>query len=72
MNKRKLFNGGYVGLLMLLFGVAVIAFLIVRTDLFSGQSDGKGMLQQGVDAVSEAEAVKAKLEQNNQLLPEFE
>ncbi len=67
-NKRILKNGGYVGLLMLLIGVAIVAFLIVRTDLFTGQKgeqDGKNMIEQGQDDINKAKAVKDLVEQNS-------
>lgn len=59
-------NGGYIGLLMLLIGVALIIFFIVRTDLFSGQKDGKNMIEQGTDAVEETNEVKHLIEKNYQ------
>jgi hypothetical protein len=62
---NKKYNGGYIGLLMLLIGVAIVALLIVRTDLFSGQKDGKNMIEQGSDAVDEVERVKDLIEQNS-------
>lgn len=64
-NKRYLKNGGYVGLLMLLIGVAIIAFLIVRTDLFTGQKEGKNMIEQGQDNINKAKAAKDMIEQNS-------
>jgi hypothetical protein len=64
-NKRYLKNGGYVGLLMLLIGVAIITFLIVRTDLFTGQKDSKNMIEQGQDDINKAKAVKSMVEQNS-------
>jgi hypothetical protein len=65
MEKVKNLKGGYIGLIMLLIGVAVIVFLIVRTDLFSGQKGSKNMIEQGTDSIQKAEDVKNIIEQNN-------
>ena len=68
LSKRILKNGGYVGILMLLIGVAIIAFLIVRTDLFTGQKggqEGKNMIEQGQDSINKAKAVKDMVERNS-------
>jgi uncharacterized membrane protein (DUF106 family) len=67
-NNRILKNGGYVGLLMLLIGVAIVAFLIVRTDLFiepKGGQEGKNMIEQGQDDINKAKAVKDMVERNS-------
>ena len=67
-NNRILKNGGYVGLLMLLIGVAIVAFLIVRTDLFiepKGVQEGKNMIEQGQDDINKAKAVKDMVERNS-------
>lgn len=63
MEKRNL-NGGYVGLLILFLGVALMIFFIVRTDIFTGQKGEKSMLEKNIDAVDSANALKIKLEQN--------
>ncbi len=65
MKTREISNGGYIGILMLLIGVAIMIFFIVRTDLFSGQKGGKSMLQIDQDAVNKAKDVKAMVEQNS-------
>ncbi len=64
MNNRNT-NGGYIALLLLLIGVALIIFFVVRTDLFSGKPGDKNMIEQGTDAVKQAENAKALLEQQN-------
>ncbi|OGI68022.1 hypothetical protein A2738_00405 [Candidatus Nomurabacteria bacterium RIFCSPHIGHO2_01_FULL_42_15] len=58
-------NRGYIGLLMLLIGVAIIALLMVRTDIFTGQKDGKNMYEQGTDVIDQSNDVKNMLEQNS-------
>lgn len=73
-NKINL-KSGHVGLLMLLIGVAFIAFIIVRTDLFKGktlnpktgeiENDGKNMIEGGFDAINQAKNVKNLVEQNS-------
>ena len=65
MENKKILNGGYVGLLMLLIGVAIIAYLIVGTDLFTGQKEGKNMIEQGQDSINKAKTAKDLIEQNN-------
>ncbi|MEK7585690.1 MAG: hypothetical protein AAB477_00415 [Patescibacteria group bacterium] len=64
INKRNL-NSGFIGLLMLLIGVAIIIFFIVRTDLFTGNKDGKNMIEQKTSALDQAKDVKAQLEENS-------
>jgi len=65
MKNKKILNGGYVGLLMLLIGVAIITYLIVGTDLFTGQKEGKNMIEQGQDSINQAKAAKDMIERNN-------
>ena len=69
-------KGGYIGLLMLLIGVAIIALVVVRTDLFKGktlnpetgeiENDGKNMLEGGFDAINQAKNAKNIIEENSQ------
>lgn len=61
----KNLNGGYVGLLMLLIGVGLIIFFIVRTDLFTGEKGSKNMIEQGTDAVDQAKAARTMIENNS-------
>lgn len=74
MLKRKRFktnfNSGYIGLVMLLISFVIIALIIVRTDLFSGQKGSKNVLEQGTDAINKTKDVKTLLEKNSQPLPE--
>lgn len=49
-------------LIMLLLGVALIALLLVRTDLFSGDKNQKSVIEQRTEAVDEAVELKAMLE----------
>lgn len=65
MKKGKNLEGGYVGILMLLLGVAIIIFLVMRTDLFTGQKGGENMIEQGTNSIQKAEDVKNLIEQNN-------
>ena len=65
MKNKKNLNSGYVGLLMLLIGVAVIALVVVRTDLFTGNKDGQNMIEQGQDAIDQANEIKDILERRN-------
>ena len=69
MKNKNFLNGGYVGLIMLLISVAFIAFLIIRTDLFTGQKDGKNMIEEGNDAIQSAKDLKSTLEHNSEPLP---
>ena len=65
MQDKRNLNEGYVGIMMLLIGVAIIAFLIVRADLFIGQKEGKNMIEQGQDDINKAKAVKDMVERNS-------
>jgi hypothetical protein len=65
MKSKRTSNGGFVGLLMLFIGVAIIIFVLVRTDIFTGQKDGKNVIEQGIDAVDQAREVKDLIEKNN-------
>jgi hypothetical protein len=63
-NKRNL-NGGYIGLLLLLLGVAFIIFFFFRSDLFSGQKDGKTIIEQDLNALNQAKDAKALIEEKS-------
>lgn len=65
MTRNNKLNRGFIGLLMLLIGFAIIAFFIIRTDLFGGQKDGKNMIEQGRDSINEADNAKKLIEQNS-------
>jgi|GEM_PF-5877482 len=65
MNKNKL-NGGFIGILMLLIGVAIIIFFILRTDLFTGEKEDKNMIEQGSSYIDQAKEAKNMLEKNSQ------
>lgn len=71
MKKVENLKGGYVGILMLLIGVAIIIFLIMRTDLFTGQKGSQNMIEQGTDSIQKAENVKNLIEKNNSLMEEL-
>jgi len=82
MQKKENLNGGYAGLIMLMITVAIMALIIVRTDLFTGekviQEEGQegvqtnkgSMLERGFDAVDQAKEAKALMEKNNVLYEE--
>jgi hypothetical protein len=63
--QRKILNGGFIGLLILLIGVAIIIFFIMRTDWFTGQKGSKNMIEQNLDSVNRAKEVKIMIEQNS-------
>lgn len=65
MKDKKFLNGGFIGLLILLIGVAIIIFFIMRTDLFTGQKGSKNMIEQNLDSVNRAKEVKIMIEQNS-------
>ena len=50
---------------MLLLGVAIIVFFIIRTDLFTGKKDDKNMIEKNMEAIDKANAVKALVEQKS-------
>ena len=58
-------NGGYVGILMLLLGMTIIVFVLVRTDLFQGNKKGenKSIIEQSTNYINEAKEVKNLVEQ---------
>jgi len=71
---------GFIGLIALLIGVAIIAFLLVRGDLFSlsssvdkdGKKETKGFVEISTDAIQDARGAKAELEARDQkMLEEF-
>ena len=59
------YSGGFIGLLALLICVAIIAILITRSDLFSGQKDGKNTIEGGFDAIDAAKNAKNLIEQHS-------
>jgi len=63
--QNKILNGGYMGLVALLVSVAIISLIVVRTDLFTGNKDGKNMIEQGNDAIDQANKIKDILEGRN-------
>ena len=58
-------NRGFIGLVALLISVAIIALVIVRTDLFSPNKEKKNIVEIGTDAIDEARGVKILIEENN-------
>ncbi len=58
-------NKGFIGLIALLISVAIIALIVVRTDLFSPAKEKKSMIEVGTDAIDEARNVKVLIEENN-------
>lgn len=66
MRINKTTQRGFIGLLMLLIGVALGLLFMVRSDLFSGKKEQKSTIEQGLDAVDKAKEVKALIEQRIQ------
>lgn len=73
-------RGGYIGLLMLLIGVALISLFVVRTDLFKGKTEtgeegeakqGESMIEQGYSAIDKAKGVKELMEERSRQEAEF-
>ncbi|MBP9715049.1 MAG: hypothetical protein KBD52_00985 [Candidatus Pacebacteria bacterium] len=69
-------NRGFIGLIALLISVAIIALIIVRTDLFGGSTsideDGNevknpdvNMIEGGFNAIDKARDAKNLIEENN-------
>jgi uncharacterized membrane protein len=58
-------KGGYVGILMLLIGVAIIIFIVVRLDF---ATDKKNTIEDGLDAIKQAEITKKMLEDKSKQL----
>ena len=66
MNKsfiQNKLNGGYIGLISLLIGVVIIAFIIAKTDIFTGQKNGKNTIEQGREVIDQANNAKNIIEQ---------
>jgi len=66
MKNQKILMGGYIGLLMLLIGVALIIFFIMRTDLFLGKKNKKNIIEQNQDYINQAKEAKNLIEQKSQ------
>ncbi len=76
-NKMKL-NGGYIGILMLLIGVAIIVFIMFKKNVFFGQTysvekengiennTGENMIDRGNGYIDQAQQAKDLLEKNSQ------
>ncbi len=69
MKKRisnKNHNSGFIGLLVLLIVVGVIALIIVRTGVFknfpTGQRSGQNTVESGIDAINSAKNAKNQIE----------
>lgn len=74
---KKKFNGGYVGLILLLIGVSIIVFIIFRKNLFVSQTystekenniennTGENMIDRGNDYIDQARQAKDLLEKNS-------
>lgn len=66
MEKQNL-NSGFIGLMALLLGTALIIFFLVRTDLFGG-ANRKNQIEQNKEAIDMAESARIKVESNSALL----
>ncbi|MDE2399942.1 MAG: hypothetical protein KGL67_02970 [Patescibacteria group bacterium] len=66
----KKHNRGFIGILMLLIGVAIVAFIIVRTGLFTnfptGQGSNNNMMNGGFGDINAARNARNLIEQDNQ------
>jgi hypothetical protein len=65
MKKNNILNGGYIGIIMLLLGVFIIIFFIVRSDLFTREKEGVNVLEKSQDYIDSAKDVKGLIEKNN-------
>lgn len=65
INKTIKLDGGYIGLITLLISVSIIAFVMIRSDLFTANKDGKNTIEQGRGAIDQASAAKKIIEQNS-------
>lgn len=62
----KEYSGGYVGLLALLIGVAIMTFLIIRSfDTLNRQPNGENATEGGFDAIDAARDAKNIIEQRS-------
>lgn len=66
MKNKKNINGGYIGLLILLLGVAFMAFLFFRSDLLLGQKGGKTIIEKDLEAINQAKEVKTLIEEKSE------
>jgi hypothetical protein len=64
-NKIKV-NGGYIGLIMLLIGVVIIVFVVVRTDVFTSQKEDKNIIEKGNGYIDQTKEAKDLIEKNSQ------
>jgi len=63
---NKKYNGGYVGLLALLITVAIIAYLIVQSDLFKNfGTENTDTVKGSFDAIDSARNAKNLIEQHS-------
>lgn len=77
MRNKNILNGGYIGLIMLLIGVAIIVFIMFRKDIFFRQTysvekesgiennTGENMIDRGNDYIDQARQAKDLLEKNS-------
>jgi hypothetical protein len=63
--RKNKFNNGYIGLVSLLIGVAIISFIIMRSDLFKDKKDGKNTIEEGREMINQADNAKNLIEQNS-------
>ena len=66
MKSDQNLKGGYIGLLVLFMGTALIIFFIIRTDIFSGKSGGKSIIEQKTDSINKAEESRNKIQIRSQ------
>jgi hypothetical protein len=58
-------NGGYVGLIMMLVSVVIIALLVWKFGSFGGSGGVKTTPQEDLQAIQKAQAIKDVLEQRD-------
>ncbi len=66
MKSDQNLKGGYIGLLVLFMGTALIIFFIIRTDIFSGKSGGKSIIEQKTESIDKAENVRTQIQIRSQ------
>lgn len=66
MKPKRNLNGGYIGLLMLLIGVAIIAILFVKSTWFANFGQGRATPGTGFNTINSAQNAKNLIEQNSQ------
>jgi hypothetical protein len=64
-NLNKEYSRGFIGLLMLLIGVAVISFIIVKMDLFTRTNSDNVTEGGGLDVINQTKNAKNLIENSS-------